>query len=150
MPRGRPSLAARTAFGQRLRAAREAAGLSQAEVAARLGLKQAAYASWERYPTAIRPEQIEKVAAILKTPVKDLFEKTSRAFRRNGPTGRARRAFEAVSELPRYQQANVLDFVEVFLVSHTRRRKDPFAASERNVFLRDGEPAHTSKQPKAT
>src|SRR6266545_4206775 len=149
MPRGRPSLAARTAFGQRLRAAREASGLSQAEVAARLGLKQAAYASWERYPTAIRPEQIEKAAAILKTPVKDLFEKPPRAFRKNGPTGRARRAFEALSELSRHQQANALDFVEAFLVSHTRRRKNRFVASERNAFLHDSEPPNTSGRSKA-
>jgi transcriptional regulator with XRE-family HTH domain len=150
MLRGRPSLTARTAFGQRLRAAREAAGLSQAEVAARLGLKQAAYASWERYPTAVRPEQIEKAAAILKTPVKDFFEKTPRAFRKNGPTGRARRAFEALSEVPRHEQANILDFVEAMLVSHTRRRKNRFVASERNAFLYDNEAVNTARPSKAT
>jgi transcriptional regulator with XRE-family HTH domain len=137
-------LAARTAFGQRLHAAREASGFSQAEVAARLGLKQAAYAGWERYPTAIRPDQIEKIAATLKVPVKDLFEKTPRAFRKNGPAGRARRAFEALGQLSRHQQANVLDVIEAFLVRHTHRRKDRFVASERNAFLRAGEPADIS------
>lgn len=144
MPRGRPSSQDRTAFGRRLRAAREAAGLSQSEIASRLGLKQAAYANWERYPTAIRPDQIEKVAAILKTPVKDLFEKTPRGFMKSGPTGRARRAFEALSQLPRHQQAEVLDFVETMLAYKTRRRKTPFSPSDRNAFLYDREPEKTA------
>jgi transcriptional regulator with XRE-family HTH domain len=115
---GRPCEKSRTTFGRRLHAARLAAGLSQAEVASRLGIKQAAYAAWERYPVAIRPEQIEKTAHILKTPVKDLFERTPRSFMQCGPAGRARRAFEAVGELNRHQQKSILEVVEMLLIRH--------------------------------
>ena len=48
MKTGRPSKLERTAFGARLHAAREAAGLSQAQVADKLDITQAAYAFWER------------------------------------------------------------------------------------------------------
>jgi transcriptional regulator with XRE-family HTH domain len=112
---GRPSLEPRTLFGARLHAARQAAGLSQAEAAAHLGLTQTAYAAWERYSVALRPEQIEAVAHLFKIPVKDLFSKTPRAFLQNGPIGRARRAFETVSRLPRRQQHDILDFVDALI-----------------------------------
>jgi transcriptional regulator with XRE-family HTH domain len=141
MPRGRPSLEPRTAFGRRLRAAREAAGLSQAEVAARLAIRQAAYAAWERYPVALRPDQIEAVARVLKVPVKDLFEKTPRGFMKCGPAGRARRAFEALSQISRHKQADILDFIEAMLVANTRRRKNRFEPSKRNAILPAGQPA---------
>jgi transcriptional regulator with XRE-family HTH domain len=127
MPSGRPSPEPRTPFGQRLLAAREAAGRSQAEVAAKLGLKQAAYAAWERYPVALRPDQIEAVARLLKIPVRELFEKPSRRLRRNGPVGRARRAFEEVSQLSRAEQKNILEMVEV-LVRAVHRRQAARAA----------------------
>jgi transcriptional regulator with XRE-family HTH domain len=149
MPSGRPSPEPRTPFGQRLLAAREAAGRSQAEVAARLGLKQAAYAAWERYPVALRPDQIEAVAGLLKIPVKDLFEKTPRGFMKCGPAGRARRAFEALSQLSRHKQKDILDFMEAMLVAHTRRRKHRFAPSERNALLPPGPPADAGKSTDA-
>jgi transcriptional regulator with XRE-family HTH domain len=115
---GRPSKAPRTPFGQRLHAARQAAGLSQAEIAARLGVKQAAYAAWERRRVALYPDQIQKLAHALKIPVKDLFERTPRSFMKCGPTGRARRALEALSELSRHRQSSALYFLEAFLRRH--------------------------------
>jgi transcriptional regulator with XRE-family HTH domain len=112
---GRPSKHARTAFGERLFAARTAAGLSQAEVAQKLGITQTAYADWERHPTALRPDQIEKLTKILKISVEDLFASNGRSKERAGPVGRARRAFERVSELPRSQQQHILKVVEAFV-----------------------------------
>ena len=46
MPRGRPSKRQRPPFGERLRALREAAGLSQQQVADKLDITQTAYAWW--------------------------------------------------------------------------------------------------------
>lgn len=112
---GRPSKRSRTAFGERLFAARTAAGLSQVEVAQKLGITQTAYALWERRPVALRPDQIEKIAKILGVPVEDLFTSNSRSKERAGPVGRARRAFEQVSKLPRSQQQHILKVVEAFV-----------------------------------
>jgi transcriptional regulator with XRE-family HTH domain len=105
----------RTAFGERLFAARTAAGLSQVEVAQKLGITQTAYALWERRPMALRPDQIEKIAKILRISVEDLFTSNGRSKERTGPVGRARRAFERVSQLPRSQQQYILQVVEAFV-----------------------------------
>ena len=117
MQTGRPSKEPRTKFGQRLHAAREAAGLSQAQVAERLGVTQKAYAVWERYPVALRPEQIEKVAAALNVSVEFLFGQTAKQ-RGSGPTGKARGVFEAVSKLPRRQQQKIAEVVEALVAQH--------------------------------
>jgi transcriptional regulator with XRE-family HTH domain len=114
---GRPSKRPRTAFGERLFAARTAAGLSQVEVAQKLGITQTAYALWERRPTALRPDQIENVANILKISVQDLFTSKRIKKERAGPVGRARRVFERVSKLPRSQQQHILKVVEGFVDS---------------------------------
>ena len=112
---GRPSKEPRTEFGQRLLAARDAAGLSQAQVAGQLGITQKAYAVWERYPVALRPEQIEKASVILHVTVEYLFGRDSAKARGKGPAGKLRRVFERASQLPRHQQNKVAEFVEAFV-----------------------------------
>ena len=115
MKTGRPSTRPRTAFGERIRTARESLGLSQAQVAERFGISQASYGAWERDPVALRPDQIEKLTEILKISGDDLFGKEKNGRRTVGPVGKARRLFEAVSKLPRSQQQHVLTVVEAFV-----------------------------------
>ncbi len=45
------------------------AGLSQQELADRLGLTERAYAHWERNPVALRPEQLLSLADALNVSV---------------------------------------------------------------------------------
>lgn len=120
MQTGRPSTEPRTQFGERLHAAREALGLSQAQVAEQLGITQKAYAVWERYPVALRPEQIENVAEVLRVPVEELFGKPASKARGSGPAGKLRQVFEKASRLPRHQQNKVAEFVEAFVNQHTK------------------------------
>jgi len=120
MKTGRPSTLPRTEFGTRLHEAREAAGLSQAQVAAKLGITQAAYAFWERRTVALRPEQIEQVASILGVSAEELFGTGEAKRRSNGPAGKLRRVFESASKLPRHQQAKVAEFVEAFVAQQQR------------------------------
>ncbi len=119
MRTGRPSTRPRTEFGKRLRVAREALGLSQAEVAKQFGISQASYGAWERDPVALRPNQIEKLTETLKVSVDYLFGKESDKRHSNGPTGKVRRVFETVSRLPRHQQNKVVEFVEAFVEKKT-------------------------------
>jgi len=95
--------------------ARQTLGLSQAEVAARLGITQAGYAAWERDSVALRPDQVEKLTEILNISVDELFGKEKNGRRNGGPVGKARRLFEAVSKLPRSQQQHVLTVLEAFV-----------------------------------
>jgi len=112
---GRPSKEPRTPFGARLHAAREAAGLSQAQVAQKMGVTQTAYGVWERYPVALRPEQIEQLAVALNITVEHLFGRDSAKSRGKGPAGKLRQVFEKASQLPRHQQNKVAEFVEAFV-----------------------------------
>ncbi len=123
MQTGRPSKHPRTAFGERLHQAREALGLSQSQVAEKMGVNQASYGAWERYPVALRPDQIEKLAKILNVSVDYLFGKDASTSRRGGPVGKLRRVFEEASQLPRTQQSKVAEFVEGFVKLHSNDEK---------------------------
>ena len=119
MQTGRPTTTERTNFGARLHVLREAAGLTQQEMAVQLGIAQSSYATWERQTPAIRPDQIERLAEILGVTAADLFRTdTPTTLKQGGPLGRARRVFDAVSEIPRKKQKRILDVVEDLLVVH--------------------------------
>jgi transcriptional regulator with XRE-family HTH domain len=115
MQQGRPSTRPRPPFGQRLFEARQVLGLSQAEVAEKLGMKQAGYAAWERDNVALRPEQIAHLAEALNVSVEHLIGIEEKPARAGGPTGKVRKVFEEVSRLPRHQQSKVVEFVEAFV-----------------------------------
>ena len=82
------------------------------------GIKQQSYASWERRSTALKPEQLAALARILECSIDDLIGHTAKTKRGNGPAGRIRRVFEAVSKLPRHQQQKIVDVVETFVAGH--------------------------------
>lgn len=115
---GRPSNRKRAAFGERLVAAREEAGLSQRELADRLGVTQRALSWWEREPVALRPEQVAQLAGTLGVSADQLLGVPTAKKRGTGPTGKARRVFEAVSRLPRHHQQKIVDVVESFVAGH--------------------------------
>ena len=115
---GRPSSRKRTAFGERLVAAREEAGLSQRELADKLGITQRALSWWEREPVALKPEQVAQLATVLGVSTDFLLGVPTAKKRGTGPTGKARRAFEAVSKLPRHHQQKIVDVVETFVAGH--------------------------------
>jgi len=112
---GRPTTRERTAFGQRLFERREAVGLTQAEVAERLGISQRAYSAWERDPVAILPERLVSIAEILGTTPGDLLVGEPPPRNGHGPGGRLGQTFERVGQLPRRQQGKILDVVEALL-----------------------------------
>ena len=118
MQTGRPSTRPRSAFGLRLHTAREAAGLTQSQVALKLGITQTAYALWERRDMSLRPEQIEAVAKILKVSIEHLFGIEPQKVN-GGPVGIVRQTFEEVSKLPRRQQQHIVKVVSA-LVSQAK------------------------------
>lgn len=118
MKSGRPLKSRRSDFAERLRALRETAGLSQSEVARRLGIRQPSYALWETYNVALKPEQLLALATALGVAVDQLFANADRPTRRGGPKGRARDIFEAVSRLPRRQQEKIFDILQPFVNEH--------------------------------
>ena len=121
MQTGRSTTRERTPFGQRLHALREQAGLSQQQLAERLGLTQRAYAHWERNPVALRPEQLLSLAEVLNVSVENLVGSNGSKKRGAGPTGRMKRLFEAASQLPRSQQQKIAAVLEAFVNQHAQQ-----------------------------
>jgi transcriptional regulator with XRE-family HTH domain len=118
---GRPAKRERTPFGQRLHTLREQAGLSQQQLADRLGLTQLAYAHWERHPVALRPDQLLGLAQALNVSVEDMLGSNGSKKRGTGPTGKMRQLFEAASRLPRNQQQKIAAILEPFIEHHAAR-----------------------------
>jgi len=121
MKPGRPPQTTRSPFGTRVCALREAAGLTQEQVAEQLGISQPSYALWERKEVALRPEQLTTLAQILGVRIEEVLDERPATARRGGPVGRTRRVFETVSQLPRNQQQKILDVVDA-LVAQTSQR----------------------------
>ena len=118
MQSGRPSNKDRPPFGARLHALREQMGLSQQQLAEKLGLTQRAYAYWERNSVALRPEQLLELASALGVAVEQLLGDETVKRRSGGPTGKMRQLFEAASRLPRSQQQKVTAILEPFIRQH--------------------------------
>ena len=94
-------------------------GLSQAQVAEKLGITQTAYAVWERHPVGLKPEQIVEVCKVLQISPDYLFGmKSSRS--QSGPVGKLRRVFDEVSALPRSRQQRIVATVEDMLTAAQR------------------------------
>jgi transcriptional regulator with XRE-family HTH domain len=121
MQTGRPSKQPRTPFGTRLHAAREVLGLSQTQVAEKMGVTQKAYAVWERHPVALRPDQIELLAKILNVSIEELFGVPAPKTR-GGPVGKARRAFDSLSKLPRHHQQRIVGVVEALVAQSSTEK----------------------------
>ncbi len=118
MQTGRPTSKPRPPFGERLHALREAAGLSQQQVAKKLGMKHSAYAWWERHPVALRPEQLRKLAKVFNVTVENLVGADEVKKRGTGPAGKMRKVFEEASKLPRSQQRQITTVVQALITQH--------------------------------
>jgi transcriptional regulator with XRE-family HTH domain len=122
MPAGRPARKPRSAFGERLATARQQAGLTQQQLAERLGTTQRVLTHWESQGVALRADQIAALANLLGVTANYLVGRDSAPKKNGGHVGRARRVFEAVAEMPRHQQKKIIDVVEAFV---TANRNEP-------------------------
>jgi transcriptional regulator with XRE-family HTH domain len=119
---GRPSNRPRPPFGTRLHQLREQAGLSQREIAERLGISARAYAFWEREPVALKADQLATLADILGVSADFLVGRKEPKQRGTGPAGKMRQLFEAASRLSRSQQQKVAAVLEPFVAQHSNGR----------------------------
>lgn len=113
METGRPARSTQADFGPRIRSLREAAGLTQQQVAEYLGISQPSYARWELRNVALHSHQLVKLTEVLNVTADELLG--IRRPRKGGPTGKGRQLFENVSKLPRSRQQRILGVVEDML-----------------------------------
>ena len=81
-------------------------------------MTQRAYAYWERNPVALRPDQLQQLAAALSVNVEELLGESASKKRGNGPAGKMRQLFDAASRLPRNQQQKITAVLEPFILQH--------------------------------
>lgn len=108
---GRPAKHRRTGFGERLAQARESAGLTQAQLADKLGTTQRVITYWERGSVALRADQLTALADALGVTADLLLGREQPKARGTGPTGKMRQVFDAASALPRSQQQHIVKVI---------------------------------------
>ena len=107
--------------GAHLAQLRQAAGLTQAELAAALDVSQQIVAFWEFSTRPPRSDLLPKLAHTLGVSVETLLTPSGTPHRRSGPWGKAQRAFEAVSALPRSQQEKIVELVDALVQQYRRK-----------------------------
>lgn len=122
MPGGRPTNKLASPLGARIAQARQHAGLSQNDLAQKLGVSRNAIAQWERSAVALKAEQLLALADKLGTSVDALVGRSEPPKRGTGPVGKARQVFERVSQLPRATQQRILANVEDALTAYQVRK----------------------------
>jgi transcriptional regulator with XRE-family HTH domain len=120
---GRPAKHRRTNFGDRLATAREEAGLTQSQLAHKLGTTQRVITYWERGTVALRADQLRALADLLDVSADYLLGKESSKPHNSGPVGKMRQLFEAASRLPRSQQQKIAAVLEAFVNQHSNGQK---------------------------
>src|SRR5262245_60478211 len=118
MALGRPTRKQRAPFGERLHDLRQQAGLSQRQVAEKLGMSQRAYSHWERHPVGLRPEQLRHLSQALGVSLDELIGGTQTASRKRGPKSQLEQRMEAVAKLPRPAQQKILAVLDAFIAQY--------------------------------
>ncbi len=123
---GRPAQKEAPPFGRRLAALRRQKGLSQRELAERLGVPRETVDYYERRAVNPTLDVIQKVAAAVEVSAAELIgdgATPARASKRGGPTGKVQKVFEDVSRLPRRQQEKIVEFVSAFVAQYGQSRQ---------------------------
>ena len=104
-------------------ALRKAAGLTQVELAAFLGVPQGTIALWEWSDKLPRSDILPKMAKALGVRIEQLLAQNyAKPLAKNpGPIGEVQRTFEEVRRLPRKQQRKVLETVTALVEQYKRR-----------------------------
>ncbi len=111
----RPAQKQATDFGIRLAQARHATGLTQMQLAKRLGVSQQMIDYYERRAGNPTAAFVRKVAEALNVSIDNLLGHNGKQPRKSGPPSQFEQRLTAVRQLPREKQNLVLQFLDSFL-----------------------------------
>ncbi len=120
---GRKLTKPRPEQGARLVELRKAASLSQTDLAELIGESQQTIANWEQSDKPPRSSVLPKMAGVLGVSIETILGNGKPARRRAGPVGKMQRVFDEVSNLPRRQQEQVVQFVSTLLEQYKREAR---------------------------
>lgn len=103
-------------LGQRITSLRQRAGLTQAELAARLGLRQQVVATYENATRRLPSSLSLPLCEIFGVSLEELFG-VERGKAKPGRAPKLQKIFDAVAELPKHQQQRILGTVEDMLIA---------------------------------
>jgi transcriptional regulator with XRE-family HTH domain len=114
---GRPSTREPSAFGKRLAALREQKGVTQSELADRLGVSQQLVAYYERRALSPSLDFVEQLATALDVQLTELVGDDSSKPRRlrPGPVSQLEVRFERLRQLPRKKQQLAMKMIDTLL-----------------------------------
>jgi transcriptional regulator with XRE-family HTH domain len=99
---------------------RQAAGLTQVQLAEKIGVHPSNIGFWELSGTPPRGEVLPKLAQVLAVSVDALLGVSPPKPKKQAAKGRLQLVFESASKLPRRQQEKVAEFVEAFVNQHSK------------------------------
>lgn len=113
---GRPPTTEAPAFGARLAAARARCGLTQRELAERIGVTREMIGYYERRAANPSVGFIERAAEALDVPVTELVGRApSRTRAKRGPVSVLDARIDEVKKLPRKEQEFVMKFLDTVI-----------------------------------
>lgn len=115
MAKGRPAFRPQPEMGAHLAQLREAAGLTQKQLAEKLDVPLSNITFWERSDKPPRAEMLPKMAQAFGVSVDALLKLQPVKPKKTVAKGRLQEVFEEVSKLPRRQQQKVVEMAEGFL-----------------------------------
>ncbi|RPJ57830.1 MAG: XRE family transcriptional regulator [Acidobacteria bacterium] len=121
----RPTKKPATDFGRRLSQARQAAGLTQMELAQRLEVSQQMIDYYERRANNPTIAFVRKAAALLSVSADELLGQNGKPVRRHGPVPQLEQRLRALRQLPREKQKLVLQFLDSFLRDAQNSKPEP-------------------------
>jgi transcriptional regulator with XRE-family HTH domain len=112
---GRKLTRPRPSQGAKLSRLRQEAGLSQYDLAHLIGVTQSSVAFWELSDKPPRSDVLPKLAKALGVRIEDILNGAVSLKGKRGPKGKLRKLFDEVSNLPRRQKEQVIEFVSAFV-----------------------------------
>lgn len=102
-------------LGARLARARKAGGLTQTELAEKLGIPQQTLARYETGESRISVALLLEMSHILRFSIDDMLSGRSEARSKRGPASRLEQQMQALARLPKSKQRFVADMIDAVL-----------------------------------
>jgi transcriptional regulator with XRE-family HTH domain len=112
---GRHSNKTPSQMGARIAALRNKAGLSQAQLAEIIGIPQRTLSFYEREAGDIPAGLVPVLAKALDVSLEEVLGVNQSAGKKRGPKSQLERQLEAVADLPRSQQQQILNVVQALI-----------------------------------
>ncbi len=105
-------------LGQRIAALRQRAGLSQTQLAGRLGLKQQAWATYENATRRLPSSLLIPLTQVFEVSLEELLG-AERPKKKRGPVPKLQTQFETITKLPKSEQKFFSQMTDRFLSEQT-------------------------------